>query len=247
MRKENDLNRMCRIALMMALPLGLVACAPDEGEELDETPEATMPEVDRSEAFEPMTVELEGEDIEGTLSEVDGEATITRVEDSLMVSLSLENLPGTGPFQAHIHAGSCDARDEAYEETDEPEPGETVDQDEVAAGEQGRVLVPLEAVTVGGMASTGTPESTPSATTPGTEPEGENHGMSMSTVAISQLQGHEEAFIQVHGEGGQVIACGNIDDLSRATMGAGMGATPTTPSTTPGTEPAPGTNPGGTR
>ena len=179
-----------------------------------------------------------------------GIAETTRMMDSLMVTLSLENLPGPGPFQAHIHAGTCQAEEEVLEgEAETPEPGETPEQDEATA-DQGRVLVPLEDVTVGALGATpSTPESTPSATTPGTELQGENNGMSMSTIAVSQLQGQQRAFVQVHGEGGQPIACGNIDDLGRATMGAGMGASPsTTPSTPePGATPGSGANPPGGR
>lgn len=244
MRIEENMTRVCRIAMMLALPLAFVACAPEEQDEL-ETPDATVPEAGlEEEAAAPFTVDIEGDDVEGMETEVEGEATITRLADSLMVTLSVENLPGEGPFQAHIHAGTCDARPDVAGATDLGETGTTRDMGEtgetgdVTTGQpgaqqpdQGRVLVPLEPVRVGALAG---PDDTPATG----DVEADHTGMSTTTVASSQLQGQQQAFIQIHREDGSPIACGDIDDLSRINLDAGTTGPGTAPGT-PGT-PAPG-------
>ena len=238
MRNEIEFARVTRVAMILALPLWLAACAPEEGEELYETPEATTPGGELEEAAEPLQVDIVGD--EG--SEVDGEATLTQMGDSFTVALSLENLPGQGPFQAHIHAGTCEDRAELAETAEPGEtarPGET-EVDEDRNPEQDRVLVPLEPVTVGGAMGATEPAQPGTTPEPGTEGqvEGMNSGMSTTTVAKSQLEGQEEAFIQVHGEGGRAIACGNIADLGSATLGTGTGTTPgSAPGQPGGTEP----------
>jgi hypothetical protein len=219
MRKPNEFSRVLQVAMMLALPVGLASCAPEDGDELD-TPETTIPDTDADMGVEaqPMTIDIEGVD-----TDVEGEATISRAGESLMVSLTLENLSGEGPFQAHLLSGRCEDRENAMGEnrpltepaTTEPgttppatEPGTTpgATPGQTMPGAQGQVLATLEPIQVSGA----------------TTDEGQA-GMSHSTVPVSGLQGQTQAFIEVQGQGTQTVACGNVDNLNQILMGTGAG------------------------
>lgn len=232
MRKPNEFTRVLQLAAMLALPIGFVACAPEDGEELD-TPETTLPEAETDMGAgdaEPMTVDIEG--VGG--ANVQGEATISRVGESLMVSLTMEELPGEGPFRAQILSGMC--RDDAMGGTDamdEPvttpdagtgTPDATQPGTDMSGMQDGQVLATLEDIQVSG--ATGTTEG--------------QAGMSHSTVSVTDLQGQTQAHIEILGQDNQAVACGNVNNLSQVLMGTGTG-TGTTPMT-----PAPGTAPGTT-
>lgn len=211
MRNENEFTRASRVAMMLVLTMGLAACAPEEAPEWAPDDIVTEPEPG---VAEPLTVDIEGDE-----TSVTGEATVSRIGESVMVSLTVQNLPGEGPFQAHLLSGRCDDRqdladmgDPATPEPVEPtEPGEQPMDRPTQPGmqQQGQVLSSLENIQV--TAQTGT---------------------STSTVPVSQLQGHDRAFIQIEDSAGQPIACGDIDDLGQATLGTG-----TAPGTDPGTTP----------
>lgn len=230
MRKPNKFTRMLQVAAMLALPIGLVSCAPEEGEEL-ETPETTLPDADMDMGAEgqPMTVDIEG--LEG--SNVSGEATISRVGESLMVSLSLENLPAEGPFRAQIVSGMCEDRENMMGTPEPTEPGTEPGTDPATTpdpatpgqttGMQGQVLATLEDVQVSGAT--------------GTDAAGQA-GMSHSTVPVSDLQGQTQAHVEIQGQGNQAVACGNIDNLGQVLMGTGTGtAAPQGQPVTPPAEP----------
>jgi hypothetical protein len=235
MRMPNEFTRILQVGMMLVLPVGLASCAPEDGEEMETPEETTLPDTGVTGAVEPVTVDInEVED-----SEVEGEATISRVGESLMVSLQLENLTGAGPFRAQILSGRCEDRPEMGQA---PAPGTTGTTTDTAAPattgtpgamQQGQVLATLEPIQVSGAAGQ------PGAGQP-TTGEGQA-GMSHSTIPASDMQAVQQAFIEVHGEGARTIACGNIDNLSRlisADAGATGGATMTPP--------AGGTTPGGT-
>jgi hypothetical protein len=233
---------------MLVLPIGLASCAPDEDEELETevTPAPdTGPGVD---AVEPVTVDINniGE------SEVEGEATISRVGESLMVSLQLEELSGTGPFRAQIVSGRCEDVENVADRATEPgttpatpPPAGTGGTPTTTPGttQTGQVLATLEPIQVSG--TTGT---TPPAGQPGTPTTEGQAGMSHSTIPVTDLRAAQQARLEVHGQGAVTIACGNIDNLNQLLSGAGTtgGATMTPPAgTTPNTTPSgtPGSRP----
>jgi hypothetical protein len=203
-----------------------------------ETPEETaLPDANADlDTVEPVTV-----DINGVESEVEGEATISRVGESLMVSLQLEELTGAGPFRAQILSGRCEDRENVANQpsgtpgTDAPAtttpPGTTTPG--AADQAQGQVLATLEPVQLTG--------ATPP---PAGGTAASQAGMSHSTIPVIDLQSATQAFIEVQGEGARTVACGNIDNLTNLLAGGTGGATmspPAAPSTTPGA--APGTRP----
>jgi hypothetical protein len=232
MRKPNEFTRILQVGMMLVLPVGLASCAPDDGEEMETPEETTLPDAG-TDTVEPVTVDINsvGE------SEVEGEATISRVGESLMVSLQLEELMGAGPFRAQILSGRCEDREEVTQGQTPPatgaDTGRTATAPGAAGATHGQVLATLEPIQVSG--ATGTPPA-------GGQPAAEGQaGMSHSTIPVSDLRAVQQALIEVHGEGARTIACGNIDNLSQLLSAAGTtgGATMTPPagSTTPGTTP----------
>jgi len=229
MRTENELSRIFRLAMALVVSAGLAACAPEEEAEL-ETPETEAPDVD---TVEPMEV-----DIESVNSTVEGEATITRTGEQLMVALTLENLPGQGPYQAQLVTGRCDAIEDAAEgdrpATTPPANNPPANPQTPAPGtESGRVIGTFDPIQV-----TGT----------GTAMTATGH----ATIPVSGIQGATEGALKITSQGGQTVACGNVNNLNELTMGsaatpgsAPYGTTPGTPApgTTPSTTPAPGTRP----
>lgn len=206
MRMENELARVLRLGMALVVSVGLAACAPESEEELD-TPETTTPDVTTTPVPEPMTVGIEA--VEN--SNVSGDATLTRSGESIMVALTLENLPSAGPFQAQLISGRCDSEGATTPAPTTPAPGARSTtpgaQTPPATGaESGRVLATLETIQVTGTAPA-------------------HNGMSHSTVAVSSLQGNMDASIKVT-DGSKTVACGNLSNISNLTSGA---------TTTPGT------------
>jgi hypothetical protein len=217
MRTENELSRVLRLGMALVVSVGLAACAPEEEAEL-ETPETEAPDV---EAVEPMEV-----DIESVNSTVEGEATITRTGESLMVSLTLENLPGQGPYQGQLVTGRCDAIEDAAERGATTPPA-TPPQTPAPGMESGRVIGTFDPIQVAGTGASMT-------------------ATGHATIPVSGIQGATEGALKITSEGGQTVACGNVNNLNELTMGsagtpgsAPYGTTPANPSTTP----APGTRP----
>jgi hypothetical protein len=232
MRKPNDFSRILQVSMMVALPFALASCAPDENDEMDTTGDS-VPAVVEPAAPEPVTVDLASVD-----SEVDGEATVSRVGEALMVSLTLDKLAGEGPFSAQVVSGRCEDRDNAANAPADPRgatppattpPSATTPPTTGTAMDmQGQVLATLEPIQL----SPATPA----------QPGGvaSQSGMSHSTVPLSDFHAMSNAFIQVQGQASRVIACGNIDNLDRLLSGtAGTTSAPMTPSTTPATPPRP--------
>jgi hypothetical protein len=252
MRKPNDLTRILQLGMMVALPIALAACAPDDGDDLDtmEDSVSTTPAME-STPVEPVTVDLGSVD-----SEVDGEATISRAGESLMVSLTLDNLAGEGPFRGQIVSGRCEDREnQVGNRTDAPAPGTTppagtapgttpgatTPQTPASADDmnQGQVLASLEPIQMSG-ATTTTPGGQPSGQAPSAA---DQSGMSHSTIPVTDFRSMREAFIEIQGQASRTVACGNIDNLDRLLAGtAGTTTTPMTPGASPGTS-APGTQP----
>jgi hypothetical protein len=181
-------------------------------------------------AAEPITIDIEGVND----SEVEGEATISRVGESLMVSLSLEELTGEGPFRAQILSGRCEDHTMMGQGgTTAPGTGTTSMDTTAAPGAatpstgmqmQGQVLAALEPIQTSGAAQPGTTG----------QPGVGQAGMSHSTIPVTGMQGSTQAFIEVQGQGARTVACGDIDDLNRLMLGGTSG---TTPGATPGTRP----------
>jgi hypothetical protein len=212
MRTRNELSRVFRLGMVLVVSAGLAACAPEEEAEL-ETPETEAPDV---EAVEPERV-----DIESVNSTVEGEATITRTGQDLMVALTLENLPGQGPYTAQLVTGRCDAIEDAAE-GDRPATNPPANNPQTTPGmESGRSIGTFDPIQV-----TGT----------GTAMTATGH----ATIPASSIQGATEGALKIM-QGSQTVACGNVNNLNELAMGS---ATPggAYPGTTPGT-PAPGTNP----
>jgi hypothetical protein len=213
MRKENEFTRVLRVGMALVLSAGLAACAPEEEEEL-ETPEPTTDVT--TPAAEPITVDIES--VEN--SNVSGDATISRSGESIMVALTLENLPSAGPFQAQLVSGRCDADTNISTTPSTPSttpgapstPGQTTPPAATTTPgtESSRVLATLETIQVTGTAPA-------------------QNGMSHSTVPLSSLQGATDAAIKVM-EGTRTVACGNVNNINDLTMG---GSTTTTPGTAP--------------
>jgi hypothetical protein len=243
MRKPIDLNRILQVSMMVALPLALAACAPDDGDDMD-TLEDSVPAVTTEDVTaEPVTVDINSVD-----SEVDGEATVSRAGESLMVSLTLTELAGEGPFVGQIVAGRCEDREDTVaNRTDAPAttpgtnppaagttpqtpaPGTTPTTDNP---NQGQVLARLEAIQLTGATGGTTPPAGGAAAAPG------QSGMSHSTIPVSDLRSMPDAFIEVQGTGSRTIACGNIGELDRLLTGTtGTVVAPVTPAPAPGTRP----------
>jgi hypothetical protein len=229
MLKPNDFSRILQVSMMVALHFALASCAPDENDEIDTTVDSVPAAVEPS-TPEPVTFDLESVD-----SEVDGEATVSRVGESLMVSLTLDKLAGEGPFAAQVVSGRCEDRDDTAARTTTPAtpgatpPATTPQPPATEAGMQGQVLATLEPIQL----SPATPA----------QPGGvaAQSGMSHSTIPVTSFHAMPDAFIQVQGQASRVIACGNIDNLDGLLSGtAGTTTAPVTPA--PGT-PAPGTAP----
>ena len=231
MRKSIELSRILQVGMVMTLPFALASCTREERKEEIKTPEETaVPEATpESMAAEPVTVDIESVD-----SKVEGEATISRVGESLMVSLSLDKLAGEGPFRAQILSGRCeDRKDTVANRAPAPQTGGTGR--DTAAGAragttptqaQGQVLATLEPIQLSGATGGAAAEQS---------------GMSHSTVPVSSMHGMMQAYIEVQGTGARTVACGNIDHMDKMMSGATTGAptTPATPGTqTPGTAPA---------
>ena len=216
MGKENEINRVLRAGMALALSVSFAACAQKDEAELD-TPEESTPAVEQTET---KTV-----DIEGVNSSISGEATLSRSAESIMVSLTLENLPGAGPYQGQLISGKCDA----VESTTTPPttPPSTTPPQTTPGMEAGRRLALLESIQVTGTA----PQQT---------------AMSHTTIPISTLTGNNEVAIKITGEGSATVACGDLDDLNDL-ISANAGTTGSAPygGTTPSTPPA-GTTPSGT-
>ena len=107
MRKPNEFTRILQIGMMLVLPVGLASCTRDEGDEMETPEETNLPDSNEvNAAAEPVEVDINGVD-----SEVEGEATITRVGESLMISMTLEKLAGDGPFRGTIMSGRCEDMD----------------------------------------------------------------------------------------------------------------------------------------
>jgi hypothetical protein len=239
MRKPNEFTRILQIGMMLVLPIGLASCTRDEGEEMETPEETNLPDTnDVNAAAEPVEV-----DINGVESDVDGQATITRVGESLMVSLTLEKLAGEGPFRGQIVSGRCEDREDQTPNRTETgrnttpgqptTPGATPPAGTTTPAAQ-QVLATLEPIQVAG--ATGQP-------TPATE----KSGMSQSTVPVADLRGMRDVHIEVQGTGARTIACGNITDMDKLLLGGTGGATvaPMTPSpTTPGGATPPSSAPG---
>jgi hypothetical protein len=204
MHMENELARVLRLGMALVVSVGLAACAPETEEELD-TPETSTPDVTTTPAPEPMTVDLQA--VEN--SNVSGDATLTRSGESIMVALTLENLPSAGPFQAQLISGRCENGGATTPAPSTPAPttpapgarGTTPStQTPPATGaESGRVLATLESIQVTGTAPA-------------------QNGMSHSTVAVSSLQGNMDAAIKVT-DGSKTIACGNLSNIGSLTSG----------------------------
>ena len=234
MRKPNEFTRILQIGMMLVLPIGLASCTRDEGKEEMETPEETnLPDTNVNAAAQPVEVDINGVD-----SDVSGEATITRVGESLMVSLTVEKLAGDGPFRGQIAAGRCEdmkAEIPNRTETGRTTPGATPPAGTTTPATEGQVLATLEPIQVAGATGQATPAT-------------EKSGMSQSTVPVADLRGMRDVHIEIQGQGARTIACGNISDMDKLLMGGTGGATvaPTTPTTPGGATPpssAPGTRP----
>jgi hypothetical protein len=237
MRKPNEFTRILQVGMMLVLPVGLASCAPDDGEEMETPEETTLPDTGPvTDVVEPVTVDINSVD-----SEVEGEATISRVGESLMVSLQLEELAGTGPFRAQILSGRCEDRPttDAPGTTGTGTPGTGAAPGTTNMTQQGQVLATLEPIQVSG--ATGQPTTPP---TGGQPAAGEGQaGMSHSTIPVGDFRAMQQAFIEVQGQGSRTIACGNIDNLNQllsATAGGTGGATLTPPAGSTGT---PGSRP----
>jgi hypothetical protein len=204
MRMENELARVLRLGMALVVSVGLAACAPGEDEEL-ETPEAT-PDVTTTPAPEPMEVDIEA--VEN--SNISGDATLTRSGESIMVALTLENLPSAGPFQAQLISGRCDAASTPAPGAPSTTPStpSTTPPATTSGTQSARVLATLENIQVTGTAPA-------------------QNGMSHSTVPVSGLQGNTDASIKVT-DGTKTVACGNVNNLSNL-----ISTTTTTPSTPP--------------
>jgi hypothetical protein len=152
MRKPNEFTRILQVGIVMTLPFALASCTREDRKEEIDTPEVTtVPEAPREGTAEPVTVDIQSVD-----SKVDGEATISRVGESLMVSLALEKLAGEGPFRAAILSGRCeDRKDTVANRTPAPQTGTGRDTATPRAGTtptqgQGQVLATLEPIQLSG-------------------------------------------------------------------------------------------------
>jgi len=230
MRHDKECTRVLRIGMMLVLPIGLASCAPEDTDDWTAPDPITDDRV--GVRAEPITVDIDSED-----TNVEGEATITRVNDTFTIALNLENLPGAGPFQAHIVTGRCeDVRRMAgmpvNNGTTMPAPGtqDTLDM-------QGTPGTP------GTMGTPGT--QTPARGQVGQElaslqdvrvtAANDQAGMSTSNVSVSELRGHQAAIV-IRDPNGLMMACGDLENLDEATAAPG-----TAPGTSPGTGTAPGT------
>ena len=231
MRKPIEFTRILQVGMVMALPFALASCTREEKKEEIKTPEATtVPEATpENMAAEPVTVDIQSVD-----SKVEGEATISRVGESLMVSLSLDKLAGEGPFRAQILSGRCeDRKDTVANRAPAPQTGGAKRDSAAPRGgttptqAQGQVLASLEPIQLSGATGGAAAEQS---------------GMSHSTVPVSAMHGMTQAYIEVQGTGAHTIACGNVDHMDKMMSGATTGAPTTTAPVTPGTQ-TPGTAP----
>jgi len=226
MRHDKECTRVLRIGMMLVLPIGLASCAPEDTDDWTAPDPITDDRV--GVRMEPITVDIDSED-----TDVEGEATLTRVNDTFTIALNLENLPGAGPFQAHIVTGRCeDLRRMAGI------PGNN--------GMTGPATGTQDTLGIQGTPGAPGPMQTPATGQVGQElaslqdvrvtAANDQAGMSTSNVSVPDLQGHQNAAIVIRGPNGLMMACGDIENLHEATMAPG-----TVPGTGPGTGTAPGT------
>lgn len=108
-------RRLARMFSVAALAGAVaVGCADQQTDELgddefDLDPAPGAEQMDTADIGEPMGMDAETIELDAVNeSEVDGDATITPMGDSLRVVLTLSGLDAEAEYPAHIHRGNCD-------------------------------------------------------------------------------------------------------------------------------------------